>query len=48
MGGEEVNTLPQTSPESTFKYIIKVYVDDFVTIVIARSKEQVEHVATAT
>ena len=49
MGGEEVKGLPKgDSKGKPFQYLIDVFVDDFIPIVIAASQEQVEHVAKAT
>jgi hypothetical protein len=47
MGGKEFNELPRTSEIVGFFYALEVYVDDFMSIVIPTSREQLEHVATA-
>jgi hypothetical protein len=46
-GTKEFDKLPTTSKKGNLFYALKVYVDDFMSIVIPMSKEQLEHVATA-
>ncbi len=46
-GAKEFNELPRTSEIVCFFYALEVYVDDFMSIVIPTSREQLEHVATA-
>ena len=48
MTSERVNELPKTGEEqSGFAYMVEVYVDDFMSIVIPVTQDQLEHVATA-
>ena len=48
MAGEKIQDLPQTCEEENgFKYMVEVYVDDFMSIVIPVSRRQLDHVATA-
>ena len=47
MGNEAVECLPDKSSNEGFRYFIDVYVDDFLPMAIATSKEQLEHVANA-
>ncbi len=50
MGDKDFQALPITSPTTTsnrFLYALKVYVDDFMSILIPTSQEQLTHVATA-
>ena len=49
MGDSEVAQLPQFTPVqqgSPLRYSLEVYVDDFMSIIIPTSKEQLEHVAS--
>jgi hypothetical protein len=48
-GDEEASRLPPTSESATqqLQYGLEVYVDDFMSVVIPTSKEQLDHVATA-
>ena len=46
-GTKEFDELPTTSKKGNLFYALEVYVDDFMSIVIPTSKEQLEHVATA-
>jgi hypothetical protein len=46
-GAKEFNKLLITSTKMGFFYALKVYVNDFMSIVIPTSREQLEHVATA-
>jgi hypothetical protein len=46
-GDKEFNKLRRTSEIVGFFYALKVYVDDFMSIVIPTSQEQLEHVAMA-
>jgi hypothetical protein len=47
-GDKAFEELPATSTSATaFLYALEVYVDDFMSIVIPTSQEQLEHVATA-
>jgi hypothetical protein len=47
MGSDEVKRLPRQSTDKHFKYLVEVYVDDFIPMAIATSQEQLEHVANA-
>ena len=48
MGDEQVQRLPQTSKDDTgFVYMVEVYVDDFMSLVIPVSQDQLRHVRTA-
>jgi hypothetical protein len=48
IGDTEYNALPETSMRNTsFAYVVKVYVDDFISVVITVSRDQLRHVATA-
>ena len=47
MGAKEFNKLPHTSEIVGFFYALEVNVDDFMSIGIPTSQEQLEHVATA-
>ncbi len=48
IGDAEYNALPEScSPSNGFLYTIEVYVDDFMSLVIPVSREQLQHVATA-
>jgi hypothetical protein len=46
-GAKEFDELPFTSTSMGFFYALEVYVDDFMSILIPTSQEQLEHVATA-
>ncbi len=46
-GAKEFDELPTASKKGKLFYALEVYVDDFMSIVIPTSKEQLEHVATA-
>jgi len=46
-GAKEFDELPTSSKNGKLCYALKVYVNDFMSIVIPTSKEQLEHVATA-
>jgi len=46
-GAKEFNELLSTSEIRDFFYALEVYVDDFMSIVIPTSREQLKHVATA-
>ena len=46
-GAKEFNELPSTLENRDFFYALEVYVDNFMSIVIPTSREQLEHVATA-
>jgi hypothetical protein len=47
-GAEAVDTLPAVDDTNTrFRYALEVYVDDFISIVIPASQEQLRHVANA-
>jgi hypothetical protein len=39
--------LPQSTPGADLKYFLDVYIDDFIPMAIATSKEQLAHVANA-
>jgi hypothetical protein len=44
----EYITLPETGNESNgFSYVVEVYVDDFMSLVIPVMREQIQHVANA-
>jgi hypothetical protein len=45
MGNDEAQKLPDKASNDGFNYIIEVYVDDFISLAMAKSKEQLEHVA---
>ena len=45
MGNEDVAKLPDKASNDGFNYIIEVYVDDFISLAAAKSKEQLEHIA---
>ncbi len=47
MGAMEFDKLPYTLTNVGFLYALKVYVNNFMSIVIPTSQEQLEHVATA-
>jgi hypothetical protein len=49
MGGQDVTTLPASAMEGAapLKYLVEVYVDDFIPMAIATSQEQLEQVANA-
>ena len=44
MGAKEFNELPSTSEIRDFLYALEVYVNDFMSIIIPMSQEQLEHV----
>ncbi len=46
-GAKEFDKLPFTLTNMGFFYALEVYVNDFMSIVIPTSREQLEHVATA-
>jgi hypothetical protein len=47
-GAEAVDTLPAVADiNNVFRYALEVYVDDFISIVIPASQEQLRHVANA-
>jgi hypothetical protein len=46
-GAKEFDELPTTSENGKLFYVLEVYVNDFMSIVIPTSQEQLEHVATA-
>ena len=47
-GDAAANALPASArPDSPCRYCLEVYVDDFMSIVIPTSREQLDHVATA-
>ena len=49
MTSDMVQELPTAGEELTnFSYMVEVYVDDFMSLVIPVTQEQLEHVATAT
>ena len=45
MDSREYQALPATAPQQDLKYLVEVYVDDFVALAIAVSKAQLDHVA---
>jgi hypothetical protein len=47
MSNDKARALPEKTEDSGFKYMIDVYVDDFITLVMATSREQLQHVANA-
>ncbi len=50
MGSDEFQALPANTPNGRangFLYVLEVYVDDFISIVIPTSQEQLVHVAMA-
>jgi hypothetical protein len=46
-GSKAFEELPEKADSGTLRYCLEVYVDDFVPLAIAASKEQLEHVARA-
>ena len=49
MGSSEVNDLPLvTRDNSNFRFLVEVFVDDFMSLAIATSQEQLSHVGTST
>jgi hypothetical protein len=47
VGDVEYNALPKTSTKKTgFLYMVEVYVDEFMRLIIPISQEQLQHVAT--
>jgi hypothetical protein len=48
IGDRDFNALPESTEQSTgFVYMVEVYLDDFMSLVIPMSKAQLCHVATA-
>jgi hypothetical protein len=47
VGGESYSGLPQDHPGHTFRSMIEVYVDDFMSLVIPVSQSQLVHMAAA-
>ncbi len=48
VGNAEYATLPECAVNNTgFLYMVEVYIDDFMSLVILVSQEQLRHVATA-
>ena len=48
-GSAEYNSLPRTvSDNSSLRYLVEVFVDDFMSLAIATSQEQLKHVGTGT
>ena len=48
-GNSEYDALPERDVNrNTFRYLLEVYVDDFVSLVIPYSREQLRHVSTGT
>ena len=48
-GSDEFNALPISTPDDDkFSYMIEVFVDDFMSLAIATSQRQLEHVGTGT
>jgi hypothetical protein len=49
IGNHAYAELPETDPTNrSFRYLLEVYVDDFVSLVIPTSREQLRHVSTGT
>ena len=47
MKGDDATKLPVTAPiEQDLRYFLDVYVDDFISLAIATTQKQLEHVAT--
>ena len=48
LDSEELRSLPRTSsPGGGFKYVVAVYMDDYIGLVIPASQEQLQHAANA-
>ena len=47
-GSESFEKLPKTSTQTMGRYLLEVFVDDFMSLVIATSQQQCLHVGTAT
>jgi hypothetical protein len=45
---DDYHSLPRTAPHSNFRYIMEVYMDDFIDIAIPTSQRDLDHLATAT
>ena len=45
--GKDVATLPQTSSDKSLSYMVEVYVDDYISLAIPTSQQQLRHVANA-
>ena len=45
--GKDFDALPETSADERLKYMVEVFVDDFVALAIPTSRQQLQHVATA-
>ncbi len=45
---EDYQALPRTAPQTKFRYIMEVYMDDFIDIAIPTSQRDLDHLATAT
>ena len=49
LGNPAYEELPEKDPTGrAFRYLLEVYVDDFVSLVIPTSREQLRHVSTGT
>ena len=46
-GSAAFHELPESTNNTTLKYLIEVYVDDYINLVLATSKEQLRHVSSA-
>ena len=45
---DDYHALPRTAEESNFRYIMEVYMDDFIDVAIPTSQRDLDHLATAT
>ena len=48
MGSSVVQDLPEQSDDKSFRYFLDVYVDDFISLAVATSREQLRHLGRAT
>lgn len=46
-GSDAYNSLPPTAPSDDLRYLFEVYVDDYISIAIASSRQQLDHFANA-
>jgi hypothetical protein len=47
MGGDDIKTLDTQSTDTSFRYFLDVYMDDFIQLAIATSQQQLAHIASA-
>ena len=45
--GTDFDSLPKTSTDGRLSYLVECYVDDYISLAIPTSREQLEHVANA-